>query len=71
MKTNTTLKRQSQNSQDIWYRNPMVWLAIGLPAFVVLASIVTIVIAFNNAPMLIEESASTEVSAMTATESLV
>lgn len=35
-----------------WYRVGMVWLMIGLPAFVVVASLFTVVIAHQNAPEL-------------------
>ena len=33
-----------------WYRIGMVWLMIGLPATVVVASLCTMVIAYQNAP---------------------
>ena len=36
-----------------WYRYPMVWMVILLPALVVVASMFTIVIAHQNAPQLI------------------
>ena len=42
-----------QNSQEIelpWYRYGMVWMVILLPMLVVLASSVTIYIAYSNAP---------------------
>ena len=36
-----------------WYRYPMVWFVFALPACVVVASIWTIVIAHQSAPVLI------------------
>lgn len=36
-----------------WYSYPMVWFVIFLPLSVVAASIITVVIAFQNAPDLI------------------
>lgn len=44
----------SSNSIGLpWYRYAMVWIAILLPACVVVASIFTMVIAFKNAPMIV------------------
>lgn len=39
-----------------WYRVGMVWLMVGLPAIVVVASLVTVVIAYKNAPEIISQS---------------
>ncbi|MEM7359058.1 MAG: hypothetical protein AAF431_08175 [Pseudomonadota bacterium] len=36
-----------------WYRYPMVWFVIMLPMSVVVASFITIAIAFENAPQLV------------------
>ena len=36
-----------------WYRYPMVWFVIMLPMSVVVASFITIAIAFNHAPQLV------------------
>lgn len=40
-----------------WYKVGMVWLMIGLPAIVVVASMTTLVIAHKNAPTIISSSA--------------
>ena len=41
-----------------WYRIGMVWLMIGLPLIVVVASMVTVVIAHQNAPRVIDRHVS-------------
>ncbi|VAW39899.1 hypothetical protein MNBD_GAMMA01-549 [hydrothermal vent metagenome] len=41
-----------------WYKYRMTWLAFGLPATAVIASIITLVIAVNNAPIVIKQSES-------------
>lgn len=40
-----------------WYRVGMVWLMIGLPFIVVVASMITVTIAVQNAPQIISRSA--------------
>lgn len=45
-----------QNTQEIelpWYRYGMVWMVILLPLMVVVASSVTIYIAYDNAPEIV------------------
>ena len=43
------MKSDNQSARDdIWYTNPMVWMIILLPATVVVASIITIVIAVKT-----------------------
>lgn len=42
------------DSQPPWYRVGMVWLMITLPLIVVLASLLTVAIAYQNAPNLIQ-----------------
>ncbi len=37
----------STTASDVWYRNPLVWLMIGLPACSVVAGISTVIIAFQ------------------------
>jgi hypothetical protein len=51
-----------------WWRVPTVWLAIGGPALVVLASMVTLVLALHGGDMPVHESAATapRVDTMTA-----
>jgi hypothetical protein len=44
------------NDQDIWYRNGMLWMVILLPLLVVVASIITITIAFTNKPQIVESA---------------
>jgi hypothetical protein len=39
-----------------WYKVGMVWIMIGLPFTVVVASMVTLVIAHQNAPIIITDS---------------
>ena len=46
MNTNNKAKHQ----HPPWYRVGMVWLMIGLPAIVVVASLITVVIAHQHAP---------------------
>ncbi len=56
----TPLSQQSLNEPQppsAWYRNIWVWFIIALPLTVVAASMVTIVIAYNNAPTLINTTA--------------
>ena len=36
-----------------WYRYAMVWMVVMLPASVVVASMITIAIAYKNAPVLL------------------
>ena len=33
---------------DLWYRNPMVWLAIAIPALTVAGCALTIILAISN-----------------------
>lgn len=41
-----------------WYKVGMVWIMIGLPFVVVVASMVTLVIAHQNAPIIITNTVS-------------
>ena len=60
--------QQSRNSQvwrtdqDCWYRNPMVWLVIVMPSSVVLAALLTIVIAVQHAPILLNDTSKQDAS---------
>ena len=47
---------QAQSESMPWYRYPMVWFVIMLPMSVVIASFITIAIAFENAPQLVPAS---------------
>ena len=49
---NTKNCPQQQSQPEAWYRVGMAWLAFGLPALVVVAALVTVVIAHNNAPII-------------------
>lgn len=40
---------QMQNTRRAWWREPMMWLVVGGPAIVVVAAIVTAVIAIRGA----------------------
>ncbi|MCF6288223.1 MAG: hypothetical protein L3J53_03180 [Proteobacteria bacterium] len=52
-------KNNTHNNTDTpWYKIPMVWLVITLPLIVVIASMATVVIAFKNAPQVLEYNAS-------------
>ena len=42
-----------ESDQTPWYKIGMVWLMIGLPFTVVVASMVTLVIAHKNAPLVL------------------
>ena len=42
--------------QQPWYRHGMVWMVIALPLAVVVASMVTISIAIDSAPVIIEKA---------------
>jgi len=48
-----------------WWRVPMVWLAFGGPALVVLASIVTLVIAVRGGDTPVRETAAPQADTMT------
>jgi len=50
MATQTTLSNTDESQR--WYQVAMVWLVIMLPLSVVLASMITISMAFNNPPQL-------------------
>lgn len=50
------IKPSAQQSPEPWYRVGMVWLMIGLPFIVVVASLVTVTIAYQNAPQIISRS---------------
>lgn len=52
--TSSTLKNRQINMP--WYRYPMVWMVIVLPAIVVIASMVTIKIAVDHAPIIIQKA---------------
>ena len=43
-------------SADPWYRFGMVWMIIALPLIVVVASLITVSIAFKNAPIVIDRT---------------
>lgn len=45
-----------KNKQVPWYKVGMVWLMLGLPLAVVVASLVTVVIAHKNAPIIITQA---------------
>ncbi|MBT8115568.1 MAG: hypothetical protein KJP04_09310 [Arenicella sp.] len=51
--------QQADNQPEIlpWFRYGMVWMVILLPLLVVVASLITVVIAHNHAPVIIEKSA--------------
>jgi hypothetical protein len=54
------MKDSSSNSEKSlpWYKYPMVWLVIGLPLIAVVASLATVVIAYKNAPVVLEHNES-------------
>ena len=59
---------QAQSESTPWYRYPMVWFVIMLPMSVVIASFITIAIAFDNAPQLVPaKNVTTSVDADAAT----
>ena len=41
---------EAQTPVVVWWREPMMWMVVGLPASVVLASIVTFILACQSAP---------------------
>ncbi len=45
-----------------WFRYGMVWMVILLPLLVVVASLITVVIAHNHAPVIIDKPALNAVS---------
>ena len=50
-------KKRPQDSdvdEKPWYQYGMVWMIIMLPLLVVVASMVTVVIAHNNAPIIVQ-----------------
>lgn len=51
---------QQQPNTQAWYRVGMVWFAFGLPAAVVIASLVTVVIAHKNAPLITPQDAASK-----------
>lgn len=50
-----TTKEASEGNQP-WYRVGMVWMVIALPLTVVVASMITISIAIDSAPVIIEKN---------------
>jgi len=48
--------QSTPNSAEPWYRFGMVWMIIALPLAVVVASLVTVSIAFDSAPIVIEKT---------------
>lgn len=50
------MKESNSSGDSPWYKVGMVWLMIGLPAVVVVASMTTLVIAHKNAPTIITHS---------------
>ena len=50
------IKKYKDDNQP-WYRIGMVWLMIGLPFVVVVASLATVVIAYQNSPHIIQSQA--------------
>lgn len=50
-----TKKPQQQEQSLPWYRYPIVWFAFALPVIVVIASMVTIVIAHKNPPQMLDK----------------
>lgn len=53
-KTHANIKRLP------WYKYPMVWMVILLPALVILASTVTIYIAFAHSPTMMPVASATD-----------
>ncbi|RBP50696.1 hypothetical protein [Arenicella xantha] len=51
--TSQTVAKKTLNKDQPWYRIGMVWLMISLPLIVVIASMVTVVIAYQNAPNIV------------------
>jgi hypothetical protein len=51
-------KTNSTNDKKPWYKYPMVWFVIALPAIAVVASITTLVIAVKHQPIVIEQTES-------------
>ena len=50
------MNQNQQNTQsEPWYRIGMVWLMIGLPAIVVVACLITINIAIENKPQIVQQ----------------
>ncbi|MFK8010532.1 MAG: FixH family protein [Marinicellaceae bacterium] len=54
------MAQENKNTQEKkpWYKYPMVWFVITLPAIAVVASFATLVIAVKNAPVVIEQNES-------------
>ncbi|MEL7536748.1 MAG: hypothetical protein AAFX44_03400 [Pseudomonadota bacterium] len=52
-----------RNPQDIWYRNPMVWLVVSIPLATIIGCLATITIAITHPDTLIERVADTEMAA--------
>jgi hypothetical protein len=48
MKTQNLLDTQIQTTA--WWKEPMMWMVVGLPASVVLAGIATFILAYQSAP---------------------
>lgn len=49
------MNSQTEQPSLPWYRYGMVWMVILLPLTVVVASMITIAIAINNAPTIVEK----------------
>ncbi len=50
--TSTSIE-QTESQQKPWYKHPWVWFIVALPALAVIASIITVIIAFRTAPEMI------------------
>jgi hypothetical protein len=57
MKTDNTIKNKIKNKNNFkglpWYKYPWVWFIIALPASAVIAGVITVYIAHQNAPQVI------------------
>lgn len=49
-------KTTASANDDIWFRNPMVWLVIAIPGLTVVGCIATIAIALTHPDTLVERS---------------
>ena len=51
------MKQSKQAELQPWYRHFYVWMLILLPASVVVASVITVHIAFSNPPQILPKTA--------------
>ena len=47
---------QNIETNEAWYRNPWVWLVIGIPALTVAGCLVTIYLALSNPHILVSDT---------------